>query len=312
MDEIQYVDGWNSLLKYYFDLYPQLKIVVSGSASLFIHTSAKESLAGRIQELVMRPMGYGEYLRINSKEDSEINFRHYLSWGEFPYLEKLPGWEEKSEYVNEFVFKKVVEHDLPKLKKVYGNELSNMLKLLITHSGQIIEIQNLAADLGIAQNTAREYLKLLEDTHLISQVFNLGLGFRTRSMKQRKVYGSSVNAQVLSSIGSIDSEIWSKDIGLIIETFVYNHLLRKSSGDIVFWRQRQVREVDFVLVSSGEKLPIEVKYQNQLKRKDLDNILYYCEKEKLKKAMVVTKFESGVKKIGGVKIDFRPANMLMD
>ena len=52
--------------------------------------------------------------------------------------------------------------------------------------GQIVEIQNLSQDLGIAQNTVREYLGLLEKTYLVSQVFNLGIGFRTRSTRQRK------------------------------------------------------------------------------------------------------------------------------
>lgn len=311
LDEIQYVNGWNSTLKYYFDLYPQLKFIVSGSASLFIHTESNESLAGRIQELVLRPMGYGEYLRISEKTNTPESFHQYLSWGEFPYLEKLPGWSEKREYVIDFVLRKVVEYDLPRLKRFYGSELTNMLNVLISHSGQNIEIQNLAHDLGLAQNTTREYLSLLEKTHLISQVFNLGIGFRARSSRMRKVYASSVNAVVLGSFQGLDSDLWQSGMGSIIETFAYNYLLRQPETiDINFWRQRQVKEVDFLQITTESKLPVEVKYQNQIRESDLDNILYYCRKEKLGKAMIVTKHEEAVRIIDNVKILFRPAHTL--
>ena len=292
-DEIQYVDRWNSVLKHYVDHYAQLKFTISGSASLspfakylgrkpvdeseeffasegfrsrrsvgrrypdrkvegasFIASTAHESLAGRIQELVLRPMGY-------------------------------------------------------------GNDITNLLDVLIDHSGQMVEIQNLAHDLHLAQNTVREYLRLLEKTYLVSQNFNLGIGFRTRSVRQRKIYATSVNALVLKTVRGLNSDLWQHNVGSIIETFVYNYLLRKNEGEINFWRQRQIKEVDFVYSTPETKLPIEVKYQNHIRPGDLENMLYYCGKEHLKKAMVVTKNEQDTKHINGVKISFTPALALL-
>lgn len=310
-DEIQYVDRWNSILKHYFDHYPQLKFVISGSASLFISSSARESLAGRIQELVLAPMSYGEYLRLNKKQNTLEHFVHYLAWGEFPYLEKLPGWAEKKEYVNEFVIKKVAESDLPRLKKVHGDELVNLLTVLLTRSGQIVEIQNLAADLSLAQNTVRQYLRLLEQTYLVSQVFNLGIGFRTRSARQRKVYATSVNAVTLKTIQGLGSDLWQTAMSSIIETFVYNYLVRQGEGEIYFWRQRQIKEVDFLLVTAEGKTPIEVKYQERIRPSDLAHLLYYCKKERLNNATVITQDEQKTENREGVKITFTPARQLL-
>ena len=39
-------------------------------------------------------------------------------------------------------------------------------------------------------------------------------------------------------------------MGLIIETFVHNYLLREN-GELYFWRQRQIKEVDFIQVSEA-------------------------------------------------------------
>ena len=195
---------------------------------------------------------------------------------------------------------------MPRLKKIYGNDIVNLLNVIIAHSGQMVEIQNLAQDLHLAQNTIREYLNLLEKTYLVSQNFNLGIGFRTRSVRQRKVYASSANALVLKTVQGLNSDLWQHNAGAIIETFVYNYLLRKNEGEINFWRQRQIKEVDFIYSTPETKLPIEVKYQNQIRPGDLENVLYYCRKEHLKKAMVVTKNEQGTKHIGGVEVNFIP------
>lgn len=311
LDEIQYVNGWNSILKRYFDLYPQLKFIVSGSSSLFINTESKESLAGRIQEMILKPMGYGEYLRMTNKDNTDIHFMEYLSWGEFPYLEKLSDWQEKREYLNDFVFKKVVENDLPKFKKVYGSDILNMLSVLMSSSGQNIEIQNFAQDLGIAQNTTREYLSLLVKTQLVSQIYNVGIGFRSRKIRQRKVYLTSVNASVLHNFQGLMSDAWQRNIGNIIETFVYNYYARKNIGEICFWRERQVKEVDFVILGQEKKIPIEVKYQNEIRERDLKNLIEYSRKEKLKNAILITKNIDKIEKIEGLKIEFISARNLL-
>ena len=44
-DEIQNVDGWPSVLKQFYDLYPNLKFFVSGSSSLLLSKEAVDKLA---------------------------------------------------------------------------------------------------------------------------------------------------------------------------------------------------------------------------------------------------------------------------
>lgn len=329
-DEIQYIDGWNVILKKYVDLYPKLKFTITGSASLFIATHARESLAGRIQEIVVRPMGYAEYLRIHKNiiipavtifEDVEPliahslileeNFQPYVAWGEFPYLASLPTWEEKREYVLEFVLRKVLEVDLPKLKRYNGTELSRLMDILVIGSGQLVEMKNLGNDIGLSQNTLRDYLDTLEKTYLISQVFNSRIGYRTRSVRQRKIYVNSVNAVVLQSGLTFDPHAWQTKAGLFVENYVFNYFERLGGVEIDFWRERQIREVDFVCNYQGSKLPIEVKYQSQIRPDDLKNIIYYCNKEKLTRAVVITKNKIGVENIHGLTIQFTPAHFLV-
>ena len=328
LDEIQYVDGWNSILKKYFDLNPNLKFTVTGSSSLFIGTKARESLAGRIQEIIMYPLGYGEYLRIHKglglpaakilseeglvsyTDELRENFLAYLVGGEFPYLPRLTNWGEKREYVLDFVIGKVVENDLPRLKKIYKTtELTALSEALISGSGQLVEMQNLGTDLGISRQSLRDYTALLEKTHLISAVYNRGTGFRTRS-RLRKIYSASTNATVLKTSLGEQSESFSFKMGQYVETFVFNYLVRQQTGEIYFWRQRQ-KEVDFILVTPESVFPIEVKCQNRIRSSDMENLLYFCHKERLNQGVIVTRDKSGQETIKGVTIRFLPAHFLI-
>lgn len=330
LDEIQYVDRWNAILKKYFDLDPRLKFVVSGSSGLFIASSARESLAGRIQEMIVWPLSYGEYLRLNlqqtikdtglfniktPKDKHELlktYFTDYLSYGEFPYLPVLPGWEEKKEYLVNFVIGKVVETDLPKLSKVRGvDEIKTLVDILFTNTGQTIQLQNLCSDLSVSQPTLRDYLALLESTYLFRQTYNLGVGYRQRSLRQRKIYPTSVNALAFKLTAGQSSDSFIANQGKLVETFVYNYLLRQTNDEVFFFRQREAKEVDFIIKTPNGLLPVEVKYQNQIRPEDLKSLIYYCQKQKLTKAVVVTKDKVGEEKLGSIAVTFVPAYLLI-
>jgi predicted AAA+ superfamily ATPase len=60
-DEIQKVSDWQSKIKIYYDLYPNIKFILSGSSSLYLQKT--ESLAGRMFEEYIKPLKFSEFLR---------------------------------------------------------------------------------------------------------------------------------------------------------------------------------------------------------------------------------------------------------
>lgn len=328
-DEIQYVSFWNAILKKYADSQPRLKFIITGSSSLFIKTEARESLAGRILEIAMRPLSFGEYLRVvkgiklpkvapfstkelfSQREELKNNFNDYLVFGEFPYLAKLEQFSDQKQYVLDWVVGKIVENDLPKMRRLVNTgALLSLTNVLLAGSGQLIELQNLAQDLGLDRATLNEYLRLLEKTNLTGTIFNRNLGFRTRSLRQRKIYSASVNAVVLKNTDGPFSESFNLKIGQIAENFVFNYLSSKE-GQLYFWRQRQIKELDFIWQIQEKIIPIEVKYQNQIRNDDLKNLLYFCKKERVKEAIMVTSNEEKEKLVNKIKIRFVPAYYLV-
>jgi predicted AAA+ superfamily ATPase len=84
LDEIGRIKGWAGVIKKYHDL-GKASFILSSSSYLHL-TKGKESLAGRLEDFVLTPWSFDEYLRLKGKrvglaKDSNIeraytSFRH--------------------------------------------------------------------------------------------------------------------------------------------------------------------------------------------------------------------------------------------
>src|SRR3989344_5420906 len=119
-DEIQKVKNWSEQLKVVYDLYPNIKFLVSGSESLFIRKKSRESLAGRIYEFRMTTLSFKEYLRFKEIKIDNIwlqrekivkEFKAYLSNNGFP---EIVNEEEDiaQKYIKEGIIEKILYRDI--------------------------------------------------------------------------------------------------------------------------------------------------------------------------------------------------------
>src|SRR3990172_7207656 len=103
LDEIQKLAGWEDQLKALYDrLRKTLKVIISGSESLFIRKGSRETLAGRLFEFTILPLSFREYLNfrevkfepleLHEKELSR-HFDEFLLTEGFP---ELVGFKDKT------------------------------------------------------------------------------------------------------------------------------------------------------------------------------------------------------------------------
>ena len=69
IDEFQYIDNATKLFKIFYDLYPKVKILASGSSSIEIQKHLKESLAGRKRIYTLYPLNFAEFVRFKSESE---------------------------------------------------------------------------------------------------------------------------------------------------------------------------------------------------------------------------------------------------
>src|SRR3989344_2580708 len=159
LDEIQKLNNWENQLKGIYDTFGKnIKLIISGSESLFIRKKSKETLAGRIFEFKVETLSFSEYLSFKQAEFKPLNLykkelarllnSYILSLG-FPELVGIEDKEIISKYINESIIEKVVFRDMQTLFKIEDiTKIESLLKIFLEAPGQIVEVSGLAGQLG--------------------------------------------------------------------------------------------------------------------------------------------------------------------
>ena len=145
-------------------------------------------------------------------------------------------------------------------------DFDRLLRSVALRSGQLLSLNSLASDTGIAVNTAKSWLSVLETSgiiHLLSPYYrNLGKGV----VKTPKLYFLDTGLLCfLLGIRTVAQLKTSALVGQIFETLALGQIVRRLANalepvDLYFYRDHYGHEVDFV-IPVGEKLRLmECKY----------------------------------------------------
>ena len=278
-DEIQKLDNWSEQLKVVYDLYPNIKFIISGSESLFIKKKSKESLAGRIFEFKIDPLNFKEYLLFRNIKieniwlEREIIIKEFLGYIKNNGFPEIIDEEEEivEKYIKEGVIEKIIYRDIPEVFQVRDPGLmKSLFDVIYNHPGQIIQIQDLASELKVSRQILSTYLNYLEDSYLIRKLYNFSKNARKIQRKLKKYYPIIVNPLLIKN-----------DFSKIFEQIIINEL----KGEF-FWRDVYKNEVDLILIKP-EFIAIEIK-SGEIKEKDLFSLEKFIKKYKPKKTMVIS------------------------
>lgn len=314
LDEVQFLPGWSLYLKKYFDKKYPIQFIVSGSAVSLIKKGS-ESLAGRTVEEKILPFSFYEYLdyrlrdkklkenidglreefnfkRLPSKDNLipyetqiKIVFEEYLNRGGFPHLFRIKEKILWQKLLKEDVIEKVIYRDLVELYQIRKPFVLEKLFLYLTeHSSDILNISNISNSLGLSREYTERYVDYLRHAYLIFKLQRYSKAFETQMRRAEKCYIVDPGLLQLS---------FGFNVGKAVETAVASHL---PGGSLYYWRNNNY-EVDMVLKTEENIIPLEVKYKNEIKVSDLKGILALLEDSKQKLAVVVTKDLMEEKKI---------------
>ena len=256
-DEVQYAENWPSVLKQFYDLYPNLKFFVFGSSSLLLSREAVEKLAGRFFFLKLKPLTFSEFLELKGVKTDKMEifsrridayFHDYLRKSGFP---EIVDWESEArivEYIKNSVVDRVTLRDVPLIFKTRNMTLmANIVKLILSSPGSIININSLSRTWGESKITISNYLKFLEVSLLIRPLSNFRPSFLSSSRKLKKYYPVTP-----SMVFSNSQQIFESKIGAVLEAYVVNAL------DAEYYFRTGRKEINIIL-KDKELLPIEVK-----------------------------------------------------
>jgi predicted AAA+ superfamily ATPase len=280
IDEVQYAPELLPYVKERIDDRRSARgqYLLTGSQNLLLIERVTESLAGRAAMLRLLPLSRREAQGHPHEplpweagaRRSAIDRLFYLDlWksflrGGYPELVAEPNrdiglWH--SSYVQTYL-----ERDVRSLRQVGDlTSFQGFLRALAARSGQLLSLTDLSRDLGVAVNTAKAWLSVLEATFQVIVLRPFFAHVGKRLVKTPKVYFTDLGTLCYLA-GLKDPEHASSGPmgGAIFETAVLMEIVktlvhRGDDPQVYFWRTSTGQEVDIVVDAGGKLVPIEAK-----------------------------------------------------
>jgi predicted AAA+ superfamily ATPase len=260
LDEIQRTPDIPSYLQSIVDSSAKKGLfILTGSQQFEVSHSISQSLAGRTALIKLLPFNLTE-LQSSEKLPPLDNL---LFQGFYPriYDEHL---EPHSFYMN--YFETYVQRDLRQLSQIENLYIfDKFVRLLATRTGQLLNYNSLANDIGVSQPTIRKWISLLEASYIVFIMPPFFRNIGKRLIKTPKIYFYDVGlATYLLDIENIKQLRTHPLRGNLFENFVIMEFLKARFNDaktsnLYFYRDRTGNEIDLVLQKALSLIPVEVK-----------------------------------------------------
>ncbi len=252
LDEVHQLPDPSRLLKIGADEFPKLKILATGSSTLAATQKFRDSLAGRKRTIELAPVLYEELPAFGG-----LDARERLRRGGLPpaLLAEEYDPEFYAEWFDSYFARDVQE--LFRLEKRAG--FLRVLELLFRQSGGLLEVSKVAAESQISRPTVMNWLEVYQATQVVHLVRPFAGGGRREIIAQPRAYGFDTGF-VAYACGW--DTLRAEDCGLLWEHLVLDALRAAALPRVHFWRDKQGREIDFVVPQSRDRVDaIECKWQ---------------------------------------------------
>ena len=279
-DELQSAPGLLPYIKEAIDTNRRRKgqFLLSGSQNLLLTEQVTESLAGRVAMLRLLPLARREVAGTPQRalpweEGESLHASSGSSFGSLWYDFLRGGYPEPvtqperdvalwyASYIQTYL-----ERDVRSIRQVGDlTQFQNLLRVLAARSGQLLNLADVARDLGVALNTVKAWLSVLEATCQVLLLRPYYANIGKRLVKTPKVYFTDVGTLCyLAGLRDPEHAASGPLGGAIMETAVVGEIVktlthRGMDPQIFFWRTTAGAEVDIVVETQGRLVPIEVK-----------------------------------------------------
>jgi len=295
IDEIQLAPEILKVIKQIVDKDNSYRFILSGSANLLLMAKVAESLAGRAQYKTLRPVTQGEIsgyppssFFINlikgkkivnpDKIKTKLNLAKRIWIGGMPEMLKTKNIDAILSWRDGYIAT-YLERDLRQLTQIKNLvDFRRFMMAIAIRSGKILNISEVARDIGLSQPTASRYMNILEISGLAVRINAYKSNRGSRIIKAPKVVWLDTGlASHLAGFFSSDSLMNSREWGGMLESFVFQHLqticdLITPKSSLYYWRTRSGVEVDFVIEHGRDLIAVEIKASKNVGYYDIKGI----------------------------------------
>ncbi len=299
IDEIQRVPALLSAIKKVVDEDNTTgQYLLTGSANIQSLPNVKESLAGRVSKIRLRPLSHGEQRReaplflerafsekfdVSHEAHDRDSVLEMALTGGFPEALRLGASERKAWHMD--YIEALLERDLKDIAKIQRKEaMRELVQVLAAWSSKFMDISAIGTGLSIRRPTIESYLNALEALYLVERVHPWTKTDYGRVGKQAKLFITDCGLMASLLGWRMDQVRLDSDrSGKLIETFSFNELAslvdtNSSLYQLYHYRDREKREIDFIIErDDGAILCVEIKAGSSVAKSDFKHISWFRE-----------------------------------
>lgn len=260
LDEIQHVPALLSYIQVRVDEVGRPgQFLITGSHQLELDRHISQSLAGRTALLRLLPLSVAERMQA----EPATAYDTWLFQGGYPRV-VTQGLDPVRAYAD--YFQTYIQRDLRELIQIKDLHLfQKFVRLTAGRTGQVLNVQNLAADTGVSGHTAKAWLSILEASFIVFLLPPWFANIGKRLVKSPKLYFCDTGlASYLIGIRAAEQLASHPLRGALFETLVVIEALKQRlhhglPPDLYYYRDSGGMEVD-VLLDRGDRLDaLEIK-----------------------------------------------------
>lgn len=281
IDEAQKIKNIGNTLKLIIDEYPDLRILVSGSASFDLAKQVGEPLTGRKRTLTLYPCLFSELASTPANYHEQLEER--LIFGNYPKVCTLGSKQEKIEELQEiigsYLFKDILELD--NLRN--ADKLKDLVILLALQIGSEVSLSEIGQRLHLHVTTVAHYLDLLEKVFVIYKLRGFSRNLRSEVTKSHKYFfvDNGIRNAIINNFNPLKLR---SDIGALWENFMISERLKLTDTNRLFmnryfWRNYQNNEIDLIEEYDGKLFATEFKWQDRKANRPKEFLANYPDSE---------------------------------
>jgi predicted AAA+ superfamily ATPase len=291
VDEIQRVPALLDEIQLLLDRYPdRFTFTLTGSSVRRLRDRDANLLPGRIHRYFLSPVCLWEQAGVTggrvlppprktlSNPFPKRGLEEMLVFGNLPaaFIEGKKYEKTLETYAEVYIEEEVMRESAARSLGDYGR----FLELAAIESGNLINLTRISQESGIALTTLRGFYAVLEDTLVGFTVSPFSRSGHARIVRTPKFYFFDVGVRNALARLPLDVRMLATEGGRLLEHWVACELFARirylgRGYRLSFWRTSDGAEVDFVLETPKEAIPIEVKYTSNPRPEDARQIEHF-------------------------------------
>lgn len=252
IDQVYKQSDWSRELRRCYDMYPELKIVFTGSSVMRLKEENPE-LNGIVKSYNLRGFSFREFLNLETgsrfrpltleqimkdHESLEREIKQYIDPEKFfnAYVDHgfYPIYRQRSDYSENLqkTMNMMTEVDILLIKQIelkYLTKIKKLFYLLAANGPQTPNISQLAQEIETSRATVMNYIKYLADARLINIIYPVGQEFPKKPTKVMLH-----NSNLLQAIFPINFSLQTKMETFLVNAMWKDHTVNQSAKDTYF------------------------------------------------------------------------------